>query len=56
MTQSGKTCEKATPLINLFPPKSITKIGKCNIHTLYEPGKMAEVTKEMHRYKLDMPK
>ena len=32
--------------------KTKTRIGFWNVHTMYETGKLAQITEEMQRYKL----
>ena len=54
MTQAGESLREASAQITLLTAKSNTSIGTWNILTLYEAGKSAQVSREMHRYNLKM--
>jgi len=52
MTRAGESLREASAPTTLLTTKSTTRIGTWNIRTLYETGKTAQVSREMHRYNL----
>ena len=43
-----------SPPMNLFSPRTVSRIATWNVKTMYETGKTAQVTREMQRYRLDI--
>jgi len=54
MMQAGESLWEASAQTTLLTAKSKTRIGTWNIRTLYEAGKSAQVSREMHCYNLKM--
>lgn len=52
MTRDGESLREASSPISLLTTKTKTRIGTWNIRTLYESGKLAQVTSEMERYNM----
>ncbi|KAL8605837.1 hypothetical protein ACOMHN_051446 [Nucella lapillus] len=52
MTRAGESLREASAPTTLLTTKAKTRIGTWNIRTLYETGKSAQVSREMHRYNL----
>ena len=53
MNDSGESREEATDgKMGVLSAKTKTKIGFWNVRTMYETGKLAQVTAELRRYKL----
>ena len=53
MMRAGESLREASAQTTLLTAKSKTRIGTWDIRTLYEAGKSAQVSREMHRYKLN---
>lgn len=43
-----------TPKQSILSPKNIVKFGCWNVRTIYEPGKLAQVIKEMNEFHLEV--
>jgi len=54
MMRAGERLWEASTQTTLLTAKSKTRIGTWNIQTLYEAGKSAQVSREMHCYNLKM--
>jgi len=54
MMRAGESLREASAQTTLLTAKSKTRIGTWNIRTLYEAGKSAQVSREMHRHNLKM--
>ena len=54
MMRAGESLREASAQTTLLTAKIKTRIGTWNIRTLYETGKSAQVSREMHRYNLKM--
>ena len=53
MNDSGESREEATDgKMGVLSAKTKTKIGFWNVRTMYETGKLAQVTAELRRYNL----
>ena len=53
MTASGESRKETTGVkLEVMSTKTKTRIGFWNVHTMYETGKLAQVTAEMRRYNL----
>ncbi|KAL8622673.1 hypothetical protein ACOMHN_009307 [Nucella lapillus] len=52
MTRAGESLREASAPTTLLTTKAKTRIGTWNIRSLYETGKSAQVSREMHRYNL----
>ena len=52
--RAGESLREASAQTTLLTAKIKTRIGTWNIRTLYEAGKSAQVSREMHRYNLKM--
>ncbi|XP_076439125.1 uncharacterized protein LOC143277998 [Babylonia areolata] len=52
MTRAGESLREASAPKTLLTTKRKTRIGTWNIRTLYETGRTAQVSREMHRYNL----
>jgi len=54
MMRAGESLREANVQTTLLSAKSKIRIGTWNIRTLYEAGKSAQVSREMHHYNLKM--
>ena len=54
MMRAGESLREASAQTTLLTAKIKTRIGTWNVRTLYEAGKSAQVSREMHRYNLKM--
>ena len=52
MTAGSESREEATSMKEVLCAKCKTRIGFWNVRTMYETGKLAQVTSEMRRYNL----
>ena len=52
--RAGESLREASAQTTLLTAKSKTRMRTWNIRTLYEAGKSAQVSREMHRYNLKM--
>ena len=53
MTASGESRKETTGVkLEVTSTRTKTRIGFCNVRTMYETGKLAQVTAEMRRYNL----
>lgn len=56
MTTSGESLQEEgrSATVSLLGPKTMVRLGTWNVRTMYETSKLAQVTSEMERYRLDI--
>ena len=54
VSSANPSLEALSSKKSFLGPRLVVRIATWNVHTMFETGKAAQVTKEMERYKLDI--